>query len=80
MDYSHYMYLRRQVEDDARRSVHEDTRFISFVSCFCKMYSNIQVVGITYAEQPSPAIPKQQQIKLFVQSESWKCMAGLDVT
>ena len=40
----------------------------------------IQVVGITYAEQPSPAIPKQQQIKLFVQSESWKCMVGLDVT
>ena len=40
MDYSHYMYLRRQVEDEARRSVHEDTRFISFVSCLCKMYSS----------------------------------------
>ena len=31
----------------------------------------IQVVGITYAEQPSPTIPKQQQIKLFFfQSEN----------
>ena len=40
----------------------------------------IQVVGIAYAEQPSPTIPKKQQIQLFVQSESWKCMVGLDVT
>ena len=40
----------------------------------------IQVVGITFAVQTSPTIPKQQQIKLFVQSESSICMTGLDVT
>ena len=37
MDYSHYMYLRRHVEEEARRSVNEDTRCFqfSFTQCNC---------------------------------------------
>ena len=28
MDYSHYMYLRREVEEEARRNRTEDTRYM----------------------------------------------------